>query len=221
MQQMLWLKVYTNRDRSPELQFQPQPWLTQFLARAVRTCHPAVHQVKLRLQVKCKTCLWEPKLSVSWLISTFTKARQKWQRSLFICLRLRRWFSQTTADALLRLSEEEQNRVKNLPVLLQICRGRLSLSADSRGWHGALRFGGASPMHRHRHPVAALCHPGQRAARKCHFLTSKAPEKTELALSKEQRCLHSALTSAGKNTTFINSAKRQPKHNQLNLLKLP
>lgn len=46
-------------------------------------------------------------------------------------------------------------------------------------------------------------------------------EKTELALSRERRCLHSALTSAGKNTMFINSAKRQPKHKWLHLPKLP
>lgn len=128
----------TERERgSPQSRFQPQPWLTQFLARAVGTCHPATHRVKLRLPVECQACLWEAKLSVSWLAFTFTKAGQKWQRSLFICWGLRRW--------LMLCSSSRRTRAGSLPVYLQICRGRLSPPADGglrRGCRGAPRHRG-------------------------------------------------------------------------------
>jgi len=88
-----------------------------------------------------------------------------------------------------------------------LCAGRLwwGLAEGTTLW-------GAALMHRQCPLTTAPCHPGQRAAQKCHFLAKKAQEKNELALSREQRCLHSTLTSAGKYIPFINSLKRQLKH---------
>lgn len=139
MWQMLRLKVYTNRDGQPRVTV-PTTTMTNTIPCSCGTyMSPCMHQVKLRLQVKCQTCLWEPKLSVSWLMFTFTNRRQKGYRSLFICSGRRRWFSWTNANAPLQLSREAQNRAESLPVQLRICRGRLSPSADGRLWQRPAR----------------------------------------------------------------------------------
>lgn len=55
---------------------------------------------------------------------------------------------------------------------------------------------GATPMHHCCQPMAAWSYPGQQTDHKHHLLACKAQEITELALSRQKRYLHSALTSA-------------------------
>lgn len=95
VQQPFWLKVHTARDGQPPVTV-PTTTVTNAIPcsrSSVRVTLPCsrlsyAFTSNVRLDI---LGLREPKLSVSRPVFTFTKAGQKWQRSLFICFGLRRW----------------------------------------------------------------------------------------------------------------------------------
>lgn len=143
------------------------------------------------------------------------KHRQKWERSLFICLGLWRWFSQTKANIPLQLSQEEQNKETS----------QVNFKFAEAGW-ASLRTGacgrstmpsGAAPTHWCHHHVAAPCHPGQWADHKCHFLTPKFRKILNSLFQKSGAVCTGHWHQLEKNIMFINLVKGQLKHKQLNL----
>lgn len=114
-QQMLWLKVYTNKGKQFGVTV-PTTTMTN-TSSLVQHVDVTVPCTRLSYAFKSNVRLAGGNQSFQFPDSCLhLQTLQKLARSLFICLRLRRWFRGTSSDAPLQLFQEEPSSVKSLLV---------------------------------------------------------------------------------------------------------